>query len=145
MTDEPEPPTTRAQKFGQYVAAAARAAGYDIDSPRGGGKKGLADAAGMSHASVSRLLAGQTIPDPSFFEPLADALHKPVSEMLIQSGLVSEDALLKPDVLDHPLDPREVAQRLGIRSEERIAAFEAMVRALTDGDANFGPNARRSA
>lgn len=144
MTDEPET-LTRAQKFGQYVAAAARATGYDIDSPRGGGKKALADAAGMSHASVSRMLAGHTIPDPSFFEPLANALRRPVSDMLIQSGLITEDALLKPEVLDHPLDPRVVAQQLGIRSEERIAAFEAMVRALTDGEAGFASNTRRSA
>lgn len=144
MTDEPDPPS-RAQQFGQYVAAAARAAGYDIDSPRGGGKKALAVASGMSHASVSRMLAGQTIPDTSFFEPLANALHKPVSQMLIQSGLVSEDALLKPDVLDHPLDPRTVARQLGIRTEGGMQAFEAMVRALTDDDASYKPNERRSA
>jgi transcriptional regulator with XRE-family HTH domain len=144
MTDEQDRPS-RAQQFGQYVAAAARAAGYDIDSPRGGGKKALAAAAGMSHASVSRMLAGQTIPDTSFFEPLANALHKPVAQMLIQSGLVSEDALLKPDVLDRPLDPRAVAKQLGIRSEGGVRAFEAMVRALTDDDANYGSDERRSA
>lgn len=133
MTDQTSA-QTRAQKFGQYVAVAARAAGYDIDSPRGGGKKALAEAAGMSHASVSRMLAGQTIPDPSFFEPLARALHLPVSEMLIQSGVVSAESLMRPEILDHPLSAREVAAQLGITSADKIAAFESMVRVLTEDD-----------
>lgn len=144
MTDDSSAPT-RAQRFGRYVAEAARAAGFDIDSPRGGGKMALAKAAGMSHASVSRMLAGLTIPDPSFFEPLANALRHPVADMLIQSGLISEEALLQPGVLDHTLDPRVIAQQLGIRSEGRIQAFEAMVRALSGVEDSSVSDSRRSA
>ncbi|MCM2579520.1 helix-turn-helix domain-containing protein [Streptomyces meridianus] len=132
-TDHSEPPT-RAQRFGAYTARAARAAGYDIDSPRGGGKKALATRAGMSHASVSRMLAGLTIPDTSFFESLAKALRVPVSQMLIESGIVSEESLARPVVSEKPLNPRDVAEQLGIVSAEKIDAFEAMVRVLIEGD-----------
>ena len=95
MTTEGDPAPTRAQKFGEYVSNAARAAGYDIDSPRGGGKKALAGKAGMSHASVSRMLAGQTIPDPEFFESLADALNLNVGRMLVEAGVISERSLMR--------------------------------------------------
>lgn len=133
MTTDDSAAPTRAQRFGAHVAASARAAGYDIDSPRGGGKKALAEAAGMSHASVSRMLAGQTIPDPSFFEPLALALGVQIGELLILSGLVSREALL-PDPVNSrnmkPLSPREAAADLGITDPGKIEAFEVMVRAL---------------
>lgn len=141
MTTDDSATPTRAQRFGAHVAAAARAAGYDIDSPRGGGKKALAEAAGMSHASVSRMLAGQTIPDPSFFEPLARVLHVPIGELLVISGLVSRETLL-PEAGMHPprkpkaVSPRDVAEDLGIKDPAKIEVFETMVRALLSQDAD---------
>lgn len=146
MTTDQDPAPTRAQRFGEYVADAARAAGYDIDSPRGGGKKALATRAGMSHASVSRMLAGQTIPDPSFFESLANALRLDVGQMLVEAGVISEGVLTRrPEPPPGPLDPREVAKQLGITAPERIEAFAAMAHALVDSDEPSGKNARRSA
>lgn len=144
MTTEGDPAPTRAQKFGEYVSDAARAAGYDIDSPRGGGKKALAAKAGMSHASVSRMLAGQTIPDPKFFESLADALSLNVGRMLVEAGVISERSLA-PDERRPPrqIDPREMARSLGITAPEKIDAFVAMAKVLAEGDR--GEDARRSA
>lgn len=135
MTTDDSATPTRAQRFGAHVAAAARAAGYDIDSPRGGGKKALAEAAGMSHASVSRMLAGQTIPDPSFFEPLARVLHVPIGELLVISGLVSRETLLpeagrQPPQRPKAVSPRDVAADLGINDPAKVELFETMVRAL---------------
>lgn len=127
----PEGPPTRAEKFGEYVLAAARQAGYDVDSPRGGGKKALADAAGMSHASVSRMLAGRTIPDPTFFEALAHALGVRLGELLVRSGLASRDALgPEEEPLRRPISPREAAADLGLKDPAKIQLFETMVRAL---------------
>ena len=144
MTTEGDPAPTRAQKFGEYVSAAARAAGYDIDSPRGGGKKALAAKAGMSHASVSRMLAGQTIPDPKFFESLADALGLNVGRMLVEAGVLSERALTRDERRPpQPIDPREMARSLGITAPEKIDAFVAMTKALVTEDRDEG--ARRSA
>lgn len=77
--------------FSEYVADAARVAGYDIDSPRGGGKKALAEAAGMSHASVSRMLAGQSEIHASFLPRLAEALNVPTTELLEFAGILAAD------------------------------------------------------
>jgi transcriptional regulator with XRE-family HTH domain len=130
MTDEDEPGPTQAQKFGQYTSAAAREAGYDIDSPRGGGKKALAEAAGMSAASVSRMLAGITIPMPRYFGPLARALHRPLREIMIESGSADADlidsaaaALFTPQ----HLTPEGAAAALGITRPENVEVFVALV------------------
>lgn len=128
-------PPTRAERFGQYVAEAARAVGYDIDSPRGGGKKALAEDAGMSHASVSRMLSGQTIPDPKFFEPLADSVGIELFDLLVRSGLVSDE--IKIPGSDRPpkprrLTPTQAAHALGINDPRNIAVFEALVNSLLE-------------
>jgi hypothetical protein len=146
MTTDQDPAPTRAQRFGKYVSAAARAAGYDIDSPRGGGKKALSLHAGMSHASVSRMLAGLTIPDPSFFESLANALRVDVGKMLVEAGVLSEDSLTRwPTPPPGPVDPRDVARQLGITSPEKIEAFAQMAAALAESDESPRQSARRSA
>ncbi|MFG3586577.1 helix-turn-helix domain-containing protein [Streptomyces sp. NPDC047990] len=144
MTTDGDPAPTRAQKFGEYVSTAARAAGYDIDSPRGGGKKALADRAGMSHASVSRMLAGQTIPDPKFFESLADALKLEVGRMLVEAGVLSERSLSYEEPRPpQEINPREMARTLGITAPDKIEAFVAMAKALAEPDEHHAT--RRSA
>lgn len=129
-----EPQRLRTERFGQYVAAAAREAGYDIDSPRGGGKKALAERAGMSHASVSRMLSGINIPDPRFFASLARALNVPLWRLLTESGLVPEDADAPQRIhqLPTPTSPHQAAAMLGIRNPKSVAIFEAMVNSLLD-------------
>lgn len=74
----------------EFVANAARAAGYEIDGPRAGGRKELADAAGMSPASVSRILMGKTSIAAASIPGLATALDVPISSLLVASGLVSD-------------------------------------------------------
>ncbi|MEH0445462.1 helix-turn-helix transcriptional regulator [Streptomyces sp. B21-102] len=136
MATEEDSTPTRAQQFGEYVAAAARAAGYDIDSPRGGGKKAIGERAGMSHASVSRMLAGQTVPDPVYFERLAEALGVPLMELLVRSGVVSQNArraaVAQGAVLDTPLTAETAARLLGIRSPDRVQMFTAMTKTLAE-------------
>jgi transcriptional regulator with XRE-family HTH domain len=77
--------------FFEYVRKAAREAGFDIDSPRGGGKKALAEATGMSQASVSRMLAGSTVPEASHLSQLADALGVPRNELLNLAGIATDE------------------------------------------------------
>lgn len=126
----------RTQRFAEYVKQAARASGYDIDSPRGGGRTALARDTGMSPSSIGRMLAGQTVPDPSHLEALAKALGIPLRELLVRSGFVSREAISGempgPEFVPVPLAPAEAARRLGIKHPERIRVFEAMVRALQE-------------
>lgn len=62
MTEPAE--QSRAARFAARIREAAQAAGYDVDSPRGGGKAELARRAGMTKSSIGRILAGRTMPDP---------------------------------------------------------------------------------
>ncbi|MER8197036.1 helix-turn-helix transcriptional regulator [Streptomyces microflavus] len=127
----------RTQQFARYIRAAVTSAGYDIDSPRGGGKKALAKAAGMSQTSVGRMLAGQTMPDPAVLERLAEVLHLPLHELLVRSGLISgkSRALIEGAFAEGEkiwLSPEVAARRLGIRDAENIAFFERTVQMLLD-------------
>ncbi|MEQ4610286.1 helix-turn-helix transcriptional regulator [Streptomyces cavourensis] len=127
----------RTQQFAQYIRAAATSAGYDIDSPRGGGKKALAKATGMSQTSVGRMLAGQTLPDPNVLERLAEAVRVPLPELLVRSGVISRksSAVIAADVRPpdrSPMPASAAAQALGIRDPENVAFFERTVQMLLE-------------
>ncbi|WP_066956384.1 helix-turn-helix domain-containing protein [Streptomyces lushanensis] len=105
-----------------------RRRGYDIDSPRGGGKSKLADDAGVHRAAVSRLLQRQSMPDLETMRRLATVLAVPLRDMLIRSGRLSADDLpldagtgagadetSKGPVAS--LSPTEAARLLGVPSE----------------------------
>lgn len=135
----PASQVTRAQRFAEFIRPAVVAAGYDIDSPRGGGKKALAEATGMSPSSVGRMLAGQTLPEPQHLERLAEVLGVSLMELLVRSGVVSEKAgrtAHRPTVVGPPADkgltPEAAARAFGIRSPDRIQMFTAMVKMLAD-------------
>jgi transcriptional regulator with XRE-family HTH domain len=133
MTDDQNGELSGTQRFGQYMTEAVRAAGYDIDSPRGGGRVALARLTGMSPSSVGRMLAGQTLPDPVHLETLANALSLPLGELLVRSGLISRGAIPdQPQPAPRPLAPAEAARRLGITDPLRVALFEALVATLTN-------------
>lgn len=130
MTDQEKPGPTRAQRFGHFIARAAREAGYDIDGQRSGGRKALAEASGMGQTAVGRMLAGQSVPNPRYFEPLADALGLPLEQVLIEAEVISEDALTSAaaaTVNPGPLTPKEAAARLGITMPTNVRLFIAMV------------------
>jgi len=121
-------PTLR--DFANYIASAARAAGYDIDTPRSGGRTALAQDAGISLSTISRLLSGERAPDPSTFEGLARALRVPLTELLIQSGIVSSESLHESPriaVRSRPITPSEAADDLGITDPVNRELFLAMV------------------
>ncbi|MFF3750092.1 helix-turn-helix domain-containing protein [Streptomyces sp. NPDC002018] len=103
-----------------------RRRGYDIDSPRGGGKSKLADDAGVHRAAVSRLLQRQSMPDLETMRRLAGVLGVPLRDMLIRSGRLSEDDLpvasrQQSDTADDSpeLSPEEAARRMGVPPELR--------------------------
>lgn len=123
-----------------YVREAARRAGYDIDSPRGGGKTALARDTGMSPSTVGRMIAGKAMPDPAYLEPLAAALRVPLPELLVLSGLISRD-VFSDQQPTRALSPRAAAADLGIRDPAKVELFETMVRALLT-DQNIGSAGR---
>ncbi|MET8481309.1 helix-turn-helix transcriptional regulator [Streptomyces clavifer] len=135
---ESEVQGARTQQFAEYIRAAVTSAGYDIDSPRGGGKKALAKATGMSQTSVGRMLAGQTLPDPNVLERLAEAVRVPLSELLVRSGVISRKSSASvgtavsrlPD--PSPLTAVAAARQLGIRDPDNVAFLERTVQMLLE-------------
>ncbi|MCX5557542.1 hypothetical protein [Streptomyces sp. NBC_00038] len=117
-----------ARTFGQYVAAAARAAKYDIAGSQAAGKKELAQATGISQADVGRMLAGQLIPQTDSLKALAVAVDVPHVDMLVAAGVLDGKPPRIP--AERPLAAKDAARRLGIRSPQNVAAFEVLVAAL---------------
>jgi transcriptional regulator with XRE-family HTH domain len=138
---ETQQPTeqSRTQRFAEYMRRAVREAGYDIDSQRGGGRVALARDTGMSPSSVGRMLAGKTLPEPNHLEALAKALGVSLPDLLVQSGVVSR-GIFPEHVIEAPLaevsaphpSPAEAAQMWGIKSPDRIAILESLVRTLQE-------------
>ena len=109
------------QRFGRYVADAARRTGkYDIDSPRGGGKAALARDTGMAESAVGRMLRGESLPDTRFFEPIATAVGVHVRDLLIEAEIFSPESLQTPaensatGVASRSITPQQAADALGI-------------------------------
>lgn len=84
------------ERFAGWVEGLMRDRGYDIDSPRGGGRSRLAEDAGVHRAAVTRLLQRQSMPDLETMRALARVLGVSLRDMLIQSGKVTPEDLPLP-------------------------------------------------
>ena len=105
---------TRAQRFAAVVGPAAQRAGYTGH----GSNARLARDTGMTESSVSRMLKGQAIPDPTFFEPIAAAVGLSTRSLLVEAGIISEQTLTEtaPSQVASapPVTPEDAADGLGI-------------------------------
>ncbi|TQE32060.1 helix-turn-helix domain-containing protein [Streptomyces ipomoeae] len=116
-------------EFAAWIEGAMRARGYDIDSPRGGGKTKLAEDAGVHRAAITRLLQRQSMPDLETMRGLSRALGIPVREVLIRSGKLTEEDLPQapappvagPPPGDQSLSAEQAATALGIPEHLRAA------------------------
>ncbi|KUN85294.1 DNA-binding protein [Streptomyces bungoensis] len=136
--------------FAAWVEDLMRERGYDIDSPRGGGKSRIADEAGVHRAAVTRLLQRQSMPDLETTRRLARVLGVPVREMLIRSGRLTAEELADPH--DHLASPgpgtefgrrptlEEVAELLGVPADRR-EMFVRVVEQFLPSEAEAAPRA----
>ncbi|WP_137993948.1 helix-turn-helix domain-containing protein [Streptomyces vilmorinianum] len=123
--------TTRGlDEFAGWVEGLMRERGYDIDSPRGGGKSRIADEAGVHRAAVTRLLQRQSMPDLETMRRIAPLLGVSVRDMLIRSGRVTPEELpLAADLLppnDWQPSLEDFARWLGV-PDERLGVFIKVV------------------
>jgi len=119
---------TRAQQFAAVVRPAAQRAGYVGH----GSKSRLARDTGMTESSVSRMLLGQSIPDPKFFQPLADAIEMDVRTLLVEAGIISERALSETSQsqVRSPVTPESAADEWEITDPVDREMFFATVERL---------------
>jgi transcriptional regulator with XRE-family HTH domain len=125
---------TLADQYAAWLADAMRKAGLDIDRQRGGGRNALAQAVDVAPSTVGRWLSGKTIPSPEQFEPIADAVGVPVITMLVETGIISAEALTKmsqPDVTSQAITPAQAADALGIHDPAERAEFIQRLEART--------------
>lgn len=121
-------PPTKAQRFAAAVGPAAERAGYSGF----GSKSRLARDTGMTESSISRMLLGQSIPDPKFFEPLANAIDISVQTLLVEAGIISERALTETSQsqVRSPITPETAADELGITDPVDREMFFATIERL---------------
>ncbi|MFF5975774.1 helix-turn-helix domain-containing protein [Streptomyces sp. NPDC012769] len=140
-------------EFAGWVEGLMRARGYDIDSPRGGGKSRIADEAGVHRAAVTRLLQRQSMPDLETMRRIAPLLGVSVRDMLIRSGRVTPEELpLAADLLppgDWQPTMEDFARWLGV-PDERMDVFVKVVTQFLepepeDGDVRVTGESRRAA
>ena len=121
---------TRAQRFAAVVGPAAQRAGYTGH----GSSARLARETGMTESSVSRMLKGQAIPDPKFFEPLASAVDLSIRTLLVEAGIISEQTLTETEQSQvasaPPVTPEHAADQLGIFDPVRRQMLLSVIETL---------------
>jgi transcriptional regulator with XRE-family HTH domain len=147
--------TTELDAFAGWVEDLMRRRGYDIDSPRGGGRSRVADEAGVHRAAVTRLLQRQSMPDLETTRRLARVLDVPVRDMLIRSGRLTAEELPLPASAasstataaravaaeldaDTPPSLEELAEVLGVPADRRDM-FVKVVGQFLPGEADAPP------
>lgn len=122
---------TTAETFAELVTHHAIKAGYDLSSPRSGGRSKLAEDTGISPSTISRMLNGQVIPSAYSLEVLGDAIGVHVTYLLEAGGYASPGSLTGGQQLpDEPPTFKEVAARLGITKPLNVALLEAVTATL---------------
>ena len=129
MTDAPHP--TRAQRFRDIVVPAAERAGYSGH----GAKARFCRDTGMTDSSVTRLWQGKAIPDSRFFSKIADVTGLYLGTLLVEAGLLSQEALQSLSESDRSqvgsvITPQEAADRLGITDDVGREVFYKTVERL---------------
>ena len=99
--------------FGTWLRREMTAHGYDVDSPRGGGRSSLATGTGLNISVVSRLLSNERSPEIDTLRKLGRAFGLSLGEMLVHAGLAEPDELQLPS-------PPEVARRSHLALAEAV-------------------------
>ncbi|MFB6787628.1 hypothetical protein ACFCWT_13225 [Streptomyces olivaceus] len=140
MTDAPTP--TRAQRFRDIVVPAAERAGYTGH----GAKARFSRDTGMVDSSVSRLWQGIALPEPRFYDRIAEVTGLDLGTLLVEGGILTPEALQSlsetgRSQVGSRLTPDEAADGLGIRDVVGREMFHATVERLKrheDHDAGRG-------
>ncbi|MFE6683967.1 helix-turn-helix domain-containing protein [Streptomyces sp. NPDC057729] len=118
--------------FASWLTDTLTASGYDL-SPKGGGRTRFAADSGISPSTVGRLLQGQGATNITTLEQLATALRRPLPEILVRAGVLTQSDLEQVATRDPnrpPITPDEAADELGITDPQARKVFRATIDAL---------------
>lgn len=118
--------------------------GYDISSPRSGGRGKFANDAGVSHSTVSRILNAQKIPTPDVLATMAPHLGVSLGDLLVLAGKATQDEINRaagPPPVGRRSTPEEAATHLGIRDPDLVALFVTMTKQMQTQQAERQHNA----
>ncbi|MET9142386.1 helix-turn-helix transcriptional regulator [Streptomyces sp. NPDC004042] len=119
--------------------------GYDLSSPRSGGRAQLARDTGLSQGIITRLMDGQPVSYETLLS-VARGTGIPIAELLIRTGKASADDFSPPGPeigqigvsSGKRLTPEEVAEAAGVPEDDRLW-FATMVRRIRrDGTGDGG-------
>jgi transcriptional regulator with XRE-family HTH domain len=125
---------TPQQLFAAWLPDAMRRAKYDIDKQHGGARTQFAKDVGVPPVTITRWLAGQTMPTPDKYDRVAEVLGYEPADMLIESGIISSNSAIMRNesaVRSSPMAPSEAADRLGFRDPISREMFLGVVDRLT--------------
>jgi len=121
---------TDTKAFADWLHDQVVAAGYDLSSPRSGGRSKLAQDAGIALSQVQRALGGTAKSDISTLRAIAHALQIPMKVMLVRSGTLAQEDLDEPVVPVSELDVRALGLHLGVPAD-KLGHWTALVDAVT--------------
>ncbi|MFD3790821.1 helix-turn-helix domain-containing protein [Streptomyces cyaneofuscatus] len=125
--------------FAGWLHDQLTARGYSL-TPRGGGQARFAEAAGISKATVSRILRGEGSTDIAVLERIGDALGVRLGTMLVEAGVIAPDELGRAQRPQGHMTADEAADELGIFDPTARQVFRGVVDTLTPppGDPTAG-------
>ncbi|MCT9090612.1 helix-turn-helix transcriptional regulator [Streptomyces sp. ASQP_92] len=120
-------------EFGAWFEQRLTELGYDISRPRSGGRGKFAKDAGVSHATVSRILTRTSVPTPDVLATMAPHLGVSLGYLLVLGGKATADEVnraAEPSVSGRRLTPEEAARQLGIDDQDLTQLFVTMAQQM---------------
>jgi transcriptional regulator with XRE-family HTH domain len=117
--------------FAQWLRDRVVAAGYDLSSPRAGGRTKLAQDADIALSQVQRALGGTTRPDIVTLRAIGRVLDIPMTTLLVRSGTIAPEDLEGGAKSASELDVRALGLQRGVPAEQ-LDRWLSVVDAVTN-------------
>ncbi|MFS0695087.1 helix-turn-helix domain-containing protein [Streptomyces nitrosporeus] len=119
-------------EFASWLHAQLTTHGYSL-TPRGGGVTRFAEAAGVSKATISRILRGEGSTDITVLTRIADALGVRPGAILVEAGVIDPDELGAAQRPQGHMTADQAADELGITDPTARNMFRGVVDSLRPG------------
>ncbi|WP_326698007.1 helix-turn-helix domain-containing protein [Streptomyces sp. NBC_01754] len=119
--------------FATWMHDQLTARGYNVAGQRSGGQKAFAASAGISTATMSRIMTGSGPVDIHTLQRIADTLDIRLGAVLVEAGVLDPDELGAAQRPQGHMTADEAADELGITDPTARQVFRGVVDSLTPG------------